>query len=205
MSERAHRAITGLIHSHELRGGELVLERHLAERLGISRTPLREALQRLEGEGLLVKNANRSYSVRYVDLAEYLQSLKTREVLECEAAQLAAGRIPPDRLREVRDEIEELRTSSKYHTEGHWRSDDNVHNLFADHCGNAVMARLIRGLRGTNRLFEIAGLAERVDPDSTEHLAILDALQAGDGRAARKAVSTHIRSLIRYSLVDLTT
>lgn len=203
LSERAHQAITGLIHRHELRGGTVIVESKLAEQLNISRTPLREALQRLEGEGLLMKNSGRSFIVRHVDLTEYLQSLKVREILEGEAAMLAAGRAPAERIAETRREIEALKSVSLEHTAEHWRSDDNVHMLLSDHCGNAVMARQIVHLRMTTRLFEVARVAERVHPDSREHLAILDALDSGDGRKARKAVSDHIRSVIASSLVDL--
>lgn len=202
LSERAYRAISALIHNRQLRSGERIVEQRLAEELGISRTPLREALQRLEGEGLVVKNGSRSYNVRQIGLTEYVQSLKTREVLESEAAALAAGRVPAEAIAAARSEIESLRKSVRYHTEAHWHSDDTVHNLIADHCGNAVMARLIKGLRGTTRLFEIAGLAERVDPDSEEHMKIIDALDAGDSKAARRAVHAHIRSLVKYSLVE---
>ncbi len=61
-----------MIRDRRLKGGESIIEARLADTLGISRTPLREALQRLEGEGLVRKVANRSYIVRHVDLSEYL-------------------------------------------------------------------------------------------------------------------------------------
>ena len=59
MSAQAYRAISNKIKSRELRGGDTLVEQRLAEQLGVSRTPLREAMQRLEGEGLLLKAANR--------------------------------------------------------------------------------------------------------------------------------------------------
>ena len=199
-SGQAYRAVSEMIRRRQLRGGDVIIKSRLAEALGISRTPLREALQRLEGEGLIVKQAGRSLAVRHVDLAEYLQSLKVREILEGEAAALSAGRVPPERLRAVRREIEELSAAVPYHTQEHWQSDDNLHGLFIEGCGNPVMGQMIRELRVTTRLFEIARLADRVQPDNMEHLAILDALEQGDARAARRAAQAHIRSLSRYSL-----
>ena len=56
LSNLAHRAVTEMIRTRRLKGGEPIVEAKLAEVLGISRTPLREALQRLEGEGLVVKS-----------------------------------------------------------------------------------------------------------------------------------------------------
>ncbi len=196
----AHAALTDMIRSRRLRGGELVVESRLAELLGVSRTPLREALQRLEGEGLVVKAPNRSFMVRTVDLAEYLQSLKVRVVLEGEAAALAAGHVAPGALVLARHEVRELMGAADYHTDAHWRSDDRVHGLLTQFCGNRVMAQAIDALRVTTRLFEIARLADRVGPDSREHLVMLDGLEKGEARAARRAVQAHLRSLHRFAL-----
>lgn len=203
LSARAYEAVSGLIHKRRLRGGEIIVEARLAEMLRLSRTPLREALQRLEGEGLVVKVANRSFMVRHVDLTEYLQSLKVRELLEPEAAANAIGRVPDKVIATVRNEIANLKTLPTIHTDAHWASDDNLHDLFLDHCGNQVMARMVRSLRTTTRLFEIAGLSARVEPDCTEHRAILEALIEGDARKTRRAMATHIRSLARHATSHL--
>jgi DNA-binding GntR family transcriptional regulator len=203
LSNQAYNAVSEMIRHRRLRGGEVIVEARLAEVLSISRTPLREALQRLEGEGLVIKGAGRSFIVRHVDLGEYLQSLKVREILEPEAASLAVGRIPRAQLAAVRQEAEQLRTGAAYHTDFHWRSDDNLHGLYIDHCGNEVLGRIIRDLRVTTRLFEIARLADRLEPDSSEHLAILEALEAEDAKAARRATQAHIRSLSRFALATV--
>jgi DNA-binding GntR family transcriptional regulator len=164
---------------------------------------LTEALQRLEGEGLVVKGNGRSYKVRHVDLGEYLQSLRVREILEPEAAAMAAGHIPLQQLAEVRAEINSLRDATGYHTDAHWRSDDNLHELFNRCSGNEVLAGVVRSLRVTTRLFEIARLADRVEPDSSEHLAILEALEAEDAPAARRAVQNHIRSIGDFAIATV--
>jgi len=203
LSNLAYKSVTELIRDRRLRGGDTIVESRLADQLNISRTPLREALQRLEGEGLVVKGNGRSFKVRHVDLGEYLQSLRVREILEPEAAAMAAGHIPRLELAAVRAEINSLRDATAYHTDAHWRSDDNLHELFARHCGNEVLAKAIRSFRVTTRLFEIARLADRVQPDSVEHLAILEALEAEDPKAARKAVQFHIRSIGDFAIATV--
>lgn len=200
LANLAYNSVYEMIKDRRLRGGEVIIGARLADVLGISRTPLREALQRLEGEGLVVKGTGRSFVVRNVDLREYLYSLKVREILEAEAAALSCGRISRQALAQVRHEIEELRRATTYHTDAHWRSDNALHGLYLDGCGNEVLAQMIRALRVTTRLFEIARLSDRLEPDSIEHLAILEALEAEDAKAARKAVVAHSKSLANFAL-----
>ena len=200
LSSLAYRSISEMIRHRRLRGGEVIIEQRLAEELGVSRTPLREALQRLEGEGLVKKVANKSFSVRRVDLREYLEALKVREILEPEAAVMAIGNIVPQGFRMVRQELAELVDATHYDIEAHRISDDNVHGLFAHACGNSVLAETIQLQRVTTHLFEIGRLADRVEPDAREHLAIIDALEVGDARVTRRTVRGHIRSLMRYAV-----
>ena len=200
LADHAYASLSSLIHERKLRSGDPLVEQHLAEQLGVSRTPLRQAMQRLEGEGLLRKTANRSHFVRQVDLKEYLQSLRVRETLESEAAALAADSVPHEEVTKVRKEVERVRDTSPYDVVAHWRSDDEVHGLFIKRCGNDVMTRILLSLRVTTQLFEIDRLANRLATDSREHEQILDALEAHDAKAARRAVTTHIRSLFRSSV-----
>lgn len=199
LSERVYAAVSVLIKSQQLHGGDIIVEMRLAEMLGVSRTPLREALQKLEGEGLVVRNG-RSFVVRSVGLAEYLQSLKVRELLEGEAAAAGAGKVPADQIALVRRNIDLLLALPVYSLEKHWQSDDEVHALVTDFCGNPVMASMINHLRMVTRLYEATNLADRLVPDSTEHSAIIDALEAGDARAARQKAQSHIRSLYKASI-----
>lgn len=200
MSAHAYGILSGMIMRRELRGGDKLVEQRLAEQLEISRTPLREAMQRLEGEGLIRKGATRSYVVRVVEMREYLQSLRVRKVLEAEAAALAAGKVRPEEIARVREAVLALERTVPYNTQAHWACDDEVHNLFIDACGNAVMATILRDMRVTTRLFEIAQLAERLGPDSREHLAILEAIEAGDAEKARAAMATHAQSLFDFAV-----
>lgn len=200
LSQIAYRAVSEAIHSSRLRGGEVIVEGKLSEALGVSRTPMREALQRLEGEGLVVKVANRSFMVRHVDFSEYMHSLKVREILEPEAAVQAIGRISPESIQAAKSELKQLLEATTYHTDAHWGSDDTVHGLYIDGAGNQVMADIIRSLRVTTRLYEVSSLKDRLLPDSREHLEILESLAAGDPKAARRTVQFHLKSLQKYAL-----
>jgi len=200
LSESVHKRITKLIHQRSMASGQVIIEQRLAEQLGVSRTPLREALQRLEGEGLIKKNSGRSYMIHSVDLQEYIQSLKLRHLIEPVAASLAIGRIRQADLSAVRAEIEALHGEKTEHTQAHWDSDDQLHRLYGRNCNNAVMFDTIERLRVTTRLYEITDISQRVQDDLIEHVEILDALEAEDPARARDAVAAHLQSLITYSL-----
>lgn len=199
LAHLAYRSVSDMIRHRRLRGGDVIVEAKLAETLGISRTPTREALQRLEGEGLVHKGDGRNYVVRRVDLGEYLQSLKLRLLIEPEAAAQAVGHVPKRQLVAVHHEILELMSATTYHTDSHWQSDDNLHGLIIQHCQNAVMGRVLQELRATTRLFEIDKLKDRLVPDSTEHLHIIEAMQTGRVEETRAAVATHVQSLIDFA------
>ena len=174
-------------------GGEVMVEGRLAESLGLTRTPLREALARLEGEGMLVKQANRSFAVRAVGIAEYCQSLKVRQYLEAKAAVLAAGKVAPRDVAALRRRTKRL-AKAKAHGPEHWKLDDDLHNWLIDNGGNAVLAQIVRRLRNTTRLFVIGRPFDRLHADAEEHLAILQAVVNGDAKAAEKAVRDHLQN-----------
>ncbi|OWU71529.1 GntR family transcriptional regulator [Marinibacterium profundimaris] len=200
LSEQAYAALSTMIEQRRLVSGQAVVEQHLANELGVSRTPLRQALQKLEAEGLLVKDASRSYHVRKVELREYLQSLKVRQLLESEAAALCVDRIDARAIQAARATLHAVKAQVPYDMRAHWRSDDEVHGLFIENCGNKVMTDLMHALRSSTKMFEIDRLSERLEPDSRQHEAILDSLEARDAKAARKAVADHIQSLFQFAI-----
>lgn len=200
LSETAYVALSHMIQERQLPVGRPIVETQLAEMLGVSRTPLRQALQRLEAEGLLRKSESRSYVVRRVELREYLQSLKVREVLEAEAAEMAIGRIDPEAIARARAHVQAVQRRTPYDMLAHWASDDEVHDLFIDACGNQVIRNILKSLRVTTKLFEIERLSERLEPDSSQHESILNALDSGDAAITRQAVVGHLRSLGEFAV-----
>jgi len=201
LTDRAYAVVRRLILQRELSGGEVIVEGRLAERLQMSRTPLREALLRLEGEGLLVRANARSYAVRRITASHYFQCLQVRERLESQAVSLAMGRVPVDEVTALRKNI--LALDSSQQGSSHWQADDEIHGLFARASGNAMLAETVAHLRVLCRLFEVVDPFNRIEDDRTEHLAILDAYVAGKEKAAEEAVVAHLRNLGRYTLSRL--
>lgn len=201
LTDRAYEVVRRLILERKLTGGEVLVEGRLAERLQMSRTPLREALLRLEGEGLLVRANARSYAVRRINASHYFQCLQVRERLESQAVSLAMGRITPDDVQRLREGIRLLDSSQQ--GASHWQADDEIHGMFARASGNEMLADTIGHLRVLCRLFEVVDPFNRIEEDRNEHLAILEAYLAGDIRRAEEAVVGHLRNLARYTLSRL--
>jgi len=201
LTDRAYAVMRRLILQRELSGGEVLVEGRLAERLQMSRTPLREALLRLEGEGLLVRANARSYAVRRITASHYFQCLQVRERLESQAVSLAMGRVPAAEAKALRENI--LALDSSQQGSSHWQADDEIHGMFARASGNAMLAETIAHLRVLCRLFEVVDPFNRIEDDRAEHLAILDAYIAGRERAAEDAVVAHLQNLARYTLSRL--
>ncbi|GAA5232728.1 GntR family transcriptional regulator [Verticiella sediminum] len=201
LTDRAYTMLRRFILERELSGGEVLVEGRMAERLQMSRTPLREAMLRLEGEGLLVRANARSYAVRRITAAHYFQCLQVRERLESQAIGLAMGRVPEAQIEALRRHIEGL--DSAQQSASHWQADDQIHSVFARASGNEMLADTIAHLRVLCRLFEVVDPFQRIEEDREEHLAILAAYLNGDAQAAEAAVTAHLRRLGRYTLSRL--
>jgi DNA-binding GntR family transcriptional regulator len=199
LAEQAYRSLRSLILERKISPGSQVVEGRLAEELRISRTPMREALVRLIGEGLLERADARSYSVRKVTPTEFFQSMQVREVLETHAMDLAVGTVPAGEIDALVRDIRRLAKETE-HEALHWQADDGLHLMFARASGNAVLLRMIETLRVNTRLFEIEGPFGRVAKNGSEHLAVLAAWRNGDVKGAKKALLAHLRNLQQEAL-----
>ncbi len=194
LSDQAYKTVTEMILNRKLVGGELLVEGRLANSLNLTRTPLREALVRLEGEGLLVKQANRSFSVHIVGASEFFQSMKVRRYMEAEAAALAVGKVKREAIETLRARVVKV-LEDGVQGPGQWAVDEALHAMIAEASGNAVLAKMIRKLRITTLLFEVSRPFGRAGADAEEHLAILQAMEDGDVDAARRAMVDHLKNI----------
>jgi DNA-binding GntR family transcriptional regulator len=193
-----------------IRAGEHLVTQELAARFGVSHTPVREALIALAGMGILDLLPNRGAVVRRLSGREVREVYQVRRALECEAARSACGRIGLGPLHELADDLRRLRgararSGSRFVATAR-ALDSRLHDLIAESCGNAFLAQEIGRLKTLFRAFRDAAWEHdaarndyhRLAEEADEHLAIVEALLAGDARAASRAMSQHIRSGSRY-------
>lgn len=202
LSVAAYNAIFYMIMSRQLQAGDTIHERKLALALGISRTPVREALHRLEAEGWLTRRNDRTLIVRAVSLREYLSALQIRELLEPHAAAMAAGNIDRETMRKWRADLEKLRASAVLDPGKLFEFDQALHIGIARATGNVALPSVLEGLRKITQIFENEVMPANPGPGFTEHIAIVEAIAAGNRKAASDAMRKHL-DVIRKNILAL--
>jgi DNA-binding GntR family transcriptional regulator len=194
LSDVAYDTLLDRMLSQELPPGSLLHERVLGESLQISRTPIREALTRLENEGFVTRHAGRLLMVREIPVQELMQIFHVRGMLEVEGIGLATHKIEAERLEALRALFEGQMQGPIPDGGNHWDADDLLHGSIADASGNAVLAEMVRGLRRKTRMFSLRRMPDRFLPGSSEHLAIIDSLARRDEAASRRAMALHLEN-----------
>jgi len=200
----AYSAFLDLILMRKLTLGPVLQEVRLAAILRVSRTPLREALRRLEGEGLVGRNGGRSLIVRSISVRDYIEALHVRRLLETEAAYLAAGRIDCDLIAELCERVQAMMETGAPTPGDHCTLDDDIHGAIAEACGNDLLAANVQTLRRKTHLFNLKRMPNRFLPGCREHLVILDAIGQGDSQAAREAMAAHLDN-VKASILKILT
>lgn len=201
--------LTDVFHGR-LRAGQHLVTQELAERFGVSHTPIREALISLAGIGVIDLLPNRGALVREVSAKEVREVCQVRRVLECEATRRACGRIDLSELEDLAGSLTRLLArpakSSPTFIEQARRLDSRLHDLIAHSCDNKFLAAELSRLKTLFRAFRDVAWAydksrndyRRLTEEAREHLAIIEALRSNDGKEAARAMSRHIKSGVRY-------
>lgn len=183
--------------------GDKLGELELVERLGVSRTPIREALQRLVQEGLLEASANRGARVRRLSAAEARDTYAVRETLDGLAAALAARHHTPEDAGRLRQALGALEASAGDYRE-QTRLDLAFHREVVVAARNVALVELARSLEQRVALIKHLTRTYNAHPDTTaQHRALLAAILARDEDEARDAAALHVRTFAALVLAEL--
>jgi DNA-binding GntR family transcriptional regulator len=191
LADKAYHEIRGLIVSLELAPGAVIDERELIERLEIGRTPVREALRRLSHEGLVEVYPRRGMFVTGVDVRELARLSEVREVLEPEAARLAAERATDTDRVELSALLAELDAGSSELMD----LDERIHRAVYRAAHNDLLeATLEQYYVLALRIWSIAlDRAHELEEAVEAHRTLLEAIQAGDGDRAADTMRAHVQ------------
>jgi DNA-binding GntR family transcriptional regulator len=191
LADKAYHEIRGLIVSLELAPGALIDERELIERLEIGRTPVREALRRLAHERLVEVYPRRGMFVTGVDVRELARLSEVRELLEPEAARLAAERATDADREQLGLLLTELDAGGSELMD----LDERIHRAVYRAAHNALLeATLEQYYVLALRIWSMAlDRAHELEEAVEAHRALLEAIQAGDGERAADTMRAHVQ------------
>ena len=188
-------SIRAAVRAGTLQPGRLYSAYQMAELLGVSRSPVREALMRLAEAGMVEFERSRGFRIVVPQPRDIAEVFHLRLLLEVPAARRVASRATPELVAALRAELEEMRQAADQHDEALFmQHDQRLHDLILDMAGNARLLALIDDLRDTTRFLG----ASTVDRSRSlydicaEHEPIVDAIAAADSAAAGRAMSRHI-------------
>lgn len=193
LAEEVYLQIKRDIVTRKLLPGAPLTELELAQSLHISRTPVREALRRLQAEGLVSIVQGHGARVSEVSYRDAREAYEIRELLEPYAARLAVARLTAESARALREMCDSLQVPSlTSDTAIRWEMDRHLHDLILQIAGNELLRSLVWELRvRTDRAY--AYIAEAaLEASREEHIQILEAILGNDADAAEEAVRTHL-------------
>jgi DNA-binding GntR family transcriptional regulator len=194
--QRVYDRLRSEILEGRLEPGTELAEVALAEQLGVSRGPIREAIGRLASEGLVTVRPRRGAVVRSLSKEEFLELYQVREALERMAMQLAVGRLTGEQF----EQLERLNEAMDVHAaaddvEGFFEANVEFHARLLEASGNVKLQEVYHQLLGQLGRYRLRSLRLRgsLRRSVSEHAAILRAARRGDADRAAQLMAEHIR------------
>ncbi len=197
IDHKVHRQIKSMILEQRLKPGAKIYQEKLAEDLGISRTPLVNALKKLEQERLITAIPRRGFYVRHFSTEEMVHIFELREVLEGLAARRAALSMTDDQVRQLKRFFKGVKVSDQASSvERYAQEDRRFHNFLIEMGGNELLSGILEtysiimfsylgGFRG--------GLVRPPRETLSEHRAIIEAIARKNPERAEQTARLHLR------------
>ena len=191
LKEKAYRVIREMIVGGDLPPGKVLNERELVEHLGVSRTPIREALHRLEKENLVTIIPQRGAFVCEITTKVIHEIYQLREIIEPQLIRMVTGDMSEEALQEFRSAFLALNMDAYDELA---KLDNDFHLAVLDSVGNEYMTQMMDNMYAQNERirFQLTRMPKRLQETVAEHVGIIDAMLAGDPEAAAKAMLEHL-------------
>jgi DNA-binding GntR family transcriptional regulator len=204
-SEVAYVRIKDALQHAGLEPGEPLSEPQLSKMLGISRTPVREALQQLAQEGLVQVIPGRAVTVASRSVQDVLDVIHMRSLLEPDLARFAAESASAQQRATIGETMNDMEAALRNDDYNAWSKADVIfHDTMSKACPNPLLGETVVMLR--NRVHHLAKTDSRHNPErlaacTAEHRRIVDAILARDGKAAEAAMRDHL-TILRESMFN---
>lgn len=198
MKARVYGSLKSDLIAGKLRPGEFLQEKQLADRFGVSKTPIREALAELVKDGFIQLIPRKGYWVSPIDPQDVKDKIELRVILESAAVELAASRISAAELEALEALIlpqppDGGPVVDREQLEAYSRANTEFHRMVAAASGNFTLARAItKVLEELTRLILLYYSLPSIEETAHDHLELIEALRRGDARRAREVIERHL-------------
>ena len=197
LDHKVYKTLKALILGQKLSPGAKIHQEKLADDLGVSRTPVVNALKKLEQEKLIIAVPRKGFYVRRFSPEEMIRIFELREVLEGLAARRAAARITEAQLLKLQGFFKGFKVSNHAKdVERYAEEDRRFHNFLIEMGGDEILSGILEmyNLITSSYLVGFRGGLVRPPPETlSEHLAIIGAIHRQDAEKAEQAVRIHLR------------
>lgn len=193
-SDRVYATLREMAIQFRLKPGERLTEVDLAQKFSVSRTPIREALSRLEREGFLLAEGTRGFAVRNLDPKECFDLYELRLALESTAIRLAVDRATDEELAELsRTARKARREPANSPVDRIVELDEQFHEQIAALSRNVPLTEALRSVNARIRFIRLIDMEDRPRSSSLgDHVVVARALEARDAEAAIQAIQRHV-------------
>lgn len=198
LSKHAYRKVKQMIRSKKLLPGEKIVQEQLADKLGISRTPLRAALQMLEAESLIESIPRKGVIVRKFSTQEAIEIYDCRIALECTAVRLFSQKATQLEIDSLRNLLKPF-VKSQIDTKAYQVADSLFHDTIIKNCGNHFLYSLFQ--KGNLLVcIDLIGLIRPPQDTVQEHFDIVSEIEKRDADAAERYMKEHLEKSKRLLL-----
>lgn len=205
LGDRAYADLKALIVGFDLQPGESLSEKALSQRLGLSRTPIREACQRLAREGLVRLVPGRGAFVAEISIPDVVELFQIREALEPFAARLAAGNPDPELIDGLIAELDATELGEPSDVEAYYDLSSRIDLAILKMAANSRLSRALDEVwTQVRRARRVASTnTSRLQGSADEHRAILQAIRARDEAGAYEAMANHVQRSLSHLLLHV--
>lgn len=195
LADEVYEQLVAAIMRREIGPEDWLVQEKLAAEMQISRTPVREALMRLEQEGVLEVSNRGSFRLYRMDDDEVRELYQSRAAVEGQCARILAARGDPADVTFLREVVHREENIQDRTARGYFDANRNIHRAFIERAGNRFLLEMFDMIWGKAMAFHVFAAIENVDLDQSlgAHMHLVDVIASGDRTEALEAFTDHIK------------
>lgn len=194
LADEVYEQLIAAIMAREIGPDDTLVQEKLAADMQISRTPVREALMRLEQEGVLEVSRRGSFRLYRMDDQEVRELYQSRAAIEGQCARILAVHRTPERIAKLRATVEREETITEDSARSYFEANRNIHRAFVEMADNRFLLDMFDTIWGKAMAFHLFATIEQVDLSKSlgDHMTLVDVIERGDKTEALEVFTAHI-------------